>query len=67
MTHSLFTKDSKAIIWNNNAKAIQRMLGALDECKIEGIHTNIEYHKKILKKGAFINGDINTNFLNNLL
>ena len=48
-------------------EAIQRMLGALDECKIEGIHTNIEYHKKILKKGAFINGDINTNFLNNLL
>ena len=46
-------------------EAIQRMLGALDECKIEGIKTNIEYHKKILKNGAFINGDINTNFLNN--
>ena len=31
---------------------------------LEGIKTNIEYHKKILKNGAFINGDINTNFLN---
>ena len=48
-------------------EAIQRMLGALDECKIEGIFTNIEYHKKILKNGSFINGDINTNFLNSFL
>tara|TARA_Y100000748_G_scaffold285339_1_gene267817 strand:+ start:1149 stop:2489 length:1341 start_codon:yes stop_codon:yes gene_type:complete len=48
-------------------EAIQRMLGALDECKIEGIFTNIDYHKKILKNGSFINGDINTNFLNSFL
>ena len=48
-------------------EAIQRMLGALDECKIEGVFTNIDYHKKILKNGSFINGDINTNFLNSFL
>ena len=48
-------------------EAIQKMLGALDECKIEGIFTNIEYHKKILKNGSFINGNINTNFLNSFL
>ena len=46
-------------------EAINRMLSALSECKIEGIKTNIEYQKKILKNDAFINGDFDTNFLNN--
>ena len=46
-------------------EAIMRMLGALDEIKIEGIYTNIDFHKKILKNDSFIKGDFSTNFLNN--
>ncbi len=33
MSHTLFKKDSKGIIWNNNAKAIQRMLDYDYLCK----------------------------------
>ena len=33
MSYSLFKKDSKGIIWNNNAKAIQRMLDYDYLCK----------------------------------
>ena len=46
-------------------EAISKMYMALDECVIEGVKTNIEFQKKILKNDAFIKGDINTNFLNN--
>ena len=45
-------------------EAISRMLGALDECVIEGIKTTIPFQKSILKNKRFINGDFNTNFLN---
>ena len=45
-------------------EAINKMYTSLDECVIEGIKTNIEFQKKILKNDAFIKGDINTNFLN---
>ncbi|MBI44762.1 MAG: acetyl-CoA carboxylase biotin carboxylase subunit [Candidatus Marinimicrobia bacterium] len=46
-------------------EAISKMNMALNECVIEGVKTNIEFQKKILKNDAFIKGDINTNFLNN--
>ena len=39
-------------------EAINKMLTALDECVIDGIKTNIEFQKKILKNAAFIKGDI---------
>ena len=45
-------------------EAISKMQMALNECVIEGVKTNIEFQKKILKNDAFIKGDINTNFLN---
>ena len=46
-------------------EAINRMLGALDECVIEGIKTIIPYQKQILLDQNFQSGDINTGFLNN--
>ena len=45
-------------------EAISRMLGALEECVIEGIKTTIPFQKSILKNKNFINGNFNTNFLN---
>ena len=46
-------------------EAINKMYTSLEECVIDGIKTNIEFQKKILKNDAFIKGDFNTNFLNN--
>ena len=49
----------------NRTEAINRMIGALDECVIEGIKTNINYQKHILKNKDFKKGNINTHFLDN--
>ena len=45
-------------------EAINKMYTSLEECVIDGIKTNIEFQKKILKNDDFIKGDFNTNFLN---
>lgn len=43
--------------------AIAIMLRALNELIIDGIHTNIDLHKWILKQPVFVNGEYNTNWL----
>jgi len=48
-------------------EAISRMLGALDECVIEGIETTIPLHKFILRDIDFINGNFDTNYLEKLI
>ena len=48
-------------------EAINKMYTSLDECVIDGIKTNIDFQKRILKNDSFIKGDINTNFLNSFL
>jgi acetyl-CoA carboxylase biotin carboxylase subunit len=45
-------------------EAINRMIGALDECVIEGIKTIIPFQKQILSHDDFKNGNIDTSFLN---
>ena len=49
----------------NRKEAIHRMIGALDECVVEGIKTNIPYQKQILENSIFQSGNIDTGFLNN--
>ncbi len=49
----------------SRTEAINRMLGALNECAIEGINTIIPYQKQILMDKNFQSGNINTAFLNN--
>ncbi len=44
-------------------EAIKRMKRALDEFVIEGVHTTIPFHRLIMSNDVFINGDFNTNFL----
>lgn len=44
-------------------EAIDRMKRALDEFVIEGIHTTIPFHRLIMEHEVFVNGDFNTNFL----
>ena len=46
-------------------EAINRMIGALDECVIEGIKTIIPFQKQIMIDPNFQNGNIDTGFLNN--
>src|SRR5690625_2182814 len=44
-------------------EAIDRMKRALDEFIIEGIHTTIPFHRQIMDHEVFVDGDFNTNFL----
>jgi acetyl-CoA carboxylase biotin carboxylase subunit len=44
-------------------EAIQRMLRALQEYTVEGIVTNIPFHRWALKHPRFITGDIDTGFI----
>ncbi|AUJ26305.1 acetyl-CoA carboxylase biotin carboxylase subunit [Virgibacillus dokdonensis] len=44
-------------------EAIHRMKRALDEFIVEGVHTTIPFHHKIMEHPVFINGDFNTKFL----
>ena len=46
-------------------EAINRMIGALDECVIEGIKTVIPFQKQIFLNEKFRAGDFTTNFLEN--
>ena len=47
--------------------AIRRMARALDEYLIEGIKTTISFHKRIMANKDFIEGDIDTGFLERIV
>ena len=42
---------------------ITKMQRALDEFIVEGIHTTIPFHKKLMQDPAFRRGDFHTGFL----
>lgn len=44
-------------------EAIARMKRALSEFAIEGVHTTIPFHLKLLENEVFVSGDFNTKFL----
>lgn len=48
---------------SDRERCIQKLVVALDEYIIEGIQTNIELHRRILKHSAFRTGDFYTKFL----
>ncbi len=55
---------AKLIVWApNRQEAIERMKRALGEFQIEGIQTTIPFHLRLLEHPAFVEGDINTRFL----
>ena len=55
---------AKLIVHGNNRKeAIARMKRALDEFIIEGVHTTIPFHLRVMDNKAFIEGDFNTDFI----
>jgi acetyl-CoA carboxylase biotin carboxylase subunit len=48
---------------NNREEAISRMKRALSEFVVEGIHTTIPFHLKLLEHETFVEGQFNTKFL----
>ena len=48
-------------------EAISRMLGALNECVIEGIETTIPFLKDILLDPKFSKGSIHTGFIDEMM
>jgi acetyl-CoA carboxylase, biotin carboxylase subunit len=55
---------AKVIVWGKDrTEAIERMKRALGEFVIEGVHTTIPFHLKLLEEQDFITGNINTSFL----
>ncbi|MEA3494175.1 MAG: acetyl-CoA carboxylase biotin carboxylase subunit [Candidatus Margulisiibacteriota bacterium] len=55
---------AKLITWGKNRKdAIRKMERALDEYVIDGIHTTIPFHLKVLRNEAFRRGETTTKFI----
>jgi len=50
----------------NRASCIQKLLVALDEFIVEGIKTNVDLHRRILKHPDFQSGNFYTKFLDNV-
>ncbi|NBI27609.1 acetyl-CoA carboxylase biotin carboxylase subunit [Chengkuizengella marina] len=55
---------AKLIVWGKTREeAIERMKRALSEFTIEGIHTTIPFHLKLLSNDKFLQGDFDIKFL----
>jgi acetyl-CoA carboxylase biotin carboxylase subunit len=52
---------------DNRAAAISRARRCLDEFVVEGVHTNIPFHRRILAHPEFRSGDFDTGFVGRLL
>ncbi|MCI0449668.1 MAG: acetyl-CoA carboxylase biotin carboxylase subunit [Chlorobi bacterium] len=48
---------------DDREEAIKRMYRALDEFIIEGIHTTIPFHKKVMHHEKFVEGNYDTSFI----
>ena len=59
IVHKHVSSDPKA----NRRAAINAMLQALDELDIEGIKTTAPFHKKVLSHSAFVDGEVDTTFV----
>lgn len=58
----------KLIVWGpDRPSAIKRMQRALRECAITGLSTTIGFHQKILETRAFHDGEVYTNFVEQMM
>ncbi len=59
---------AKLICWGEDREAaIRRMRWALDEYVVEGIRTTVPFHRGILRHPEFVDGDLDTGFLERYL
>jgi acetyl-CoA carboxylase biotin carboxylase subunit len=57
----------KLVVWAGNRQmAIKRMQRALSEFRIEGIKSTVPFHQRVFQDEDFIQGDIDTHFLEKL-
>lgn len=55
---------AKLIVWGKDRnEAIERMISAIDDYQIAGLHTTLDFGKYVLKHEAFRSGDFDTNFV----
>lgn len=55
---------AKLIVWGKDRQdAIERMKRALGEFVVEGIHTTIPFHQKVMEHEVFVSGRFDTKFL----
>ncbi|HEX4825958.1 MAG TPA: acetyl-CoA carboxylase biotin carboxylase subunit [Candidatus Polarisedimenticolaceae bacterium] len=55
---------AKLIAWGHDrAEAAARMARALNELRIDGIKTSINFHRRVMTHPAFLAGDLHTGFL----
>jgi acetyl-CoA carboxylase, biotin carboxylase subunit len=52
---------------DDREEAIVRMQRALDEYRIEGVHTTLPLLRRVMRNAYFVRGDYNTRFLDDLL
>jgi acetyl-CoA carboxylase biotin carboxylase subunit len=59
---------AKVIVWDlDRPKAVRRMIRALNEFVIEGVHTTIPFHLNVLDDEVFGRGDFGTGFVEDFL
>jgi acetyl-CoA carboxylase biotin carboxylase subunit len=55
---------AKLIVWGSTRdEAISRMKRALNEFAVEGVHTTIPFHLKLMDHNKFLSGDFDIKFL----
>ncbi len=55
---------SKLIVWGRDRnEAIGRMSRALDELRIDGVMTSVNFHRRLMAHPAFIAAEMHTGFL----
>lgn len=58
---------AKLIVFGaNREEALTTMRTALDECRIDGIETNLRWLRSVLENPEFRSGDVSTKLLNNI-
>ncbi|NJL88169.1 MAG: acetyl-CoA carboxylase biotin carboxylase subunit [Leptolyngbyaceae cyanobacterium SM1_1_3] len=58
----------KLIVWGpDRSTAIRRMKRALRECAITGLPTTISFHQKVLERAEFLQGEVYTNFVTQVM
>jgi len=55
---------AKVIVWGSDrAEAVSRMRRALDELRVVGVATNIPFHQRLLENPDFLDGRVDTGFV----
>ncbi|WP_185858626.1 acetyl-CoA carboxylase biotin carboxylase subunit [Blattabacterium cuenoti] len=67
ITHYYDSMIAKIITTAKTRKeSIEKMRRSLEEFVIEGVHTTIPFHRKLMKNDDFMKGNYNTNFLDQI-